>query len=256
MPLDFPPDTTLSGEEFFRTEGAYTSLGAPIPGGQVGRWILREGPHIDSDRRNVRRAVLAPCRRRLAVVPRDPPHGDIAPADPGPRRALAAPAEGRRGIPDPARQRSDRRVFAQPDPRHDRARNAVSPPPHRGHPGISVAIQAQGFRRHRLFRAGAQSHLPALSGGDLGHRPAERLQRRRYCRARRNQSGARRDRRASRHPADHREPARHLSRAAGRAAGARGADPAGPRGAAAGRDHDGRHARFHGLVRPAAGRRR
>ena len=49
MPLDFPPDTTLSGEEFFRTEGAYTSLGAPIPGGQVGRWILREGPHIDND---------------------------------------------------------------------------------------------------------------------------------------------------------------------------------------------------------------
>src|SRR5712672_2893585 len=48
MPLDFPPDTTLSGEEFFRTEGAYTSLGAPIPGGQVDRWILREGPHIDS----------------------------------------------------------------------------------------------------------------------------------------------------------------------------------------------------------------
>src|SRR5439155_10378268 len=49
MPLDVPADTTLSGEEFFRTEGAYTSLGAPIPGGQVGRWILREGPHIDSD---------------------------------------------------------------------------------------------------------------------------------------------------------------------------------------------------------------
>jgi adenylate cyclase len=49
MPLDVPPDTTLSGEEFFRTEGAYTSLGAPIPGGQVGRWLLREGPHIDND---------------------------------------------------------------------------------------------------------------------------------------------------------------------------------------------------------------
>ena len=49
MPLDVPPDTTLSGEEFFRTEGAYTSLGAPIPGGRVGRWLLREGPHIDND---------------------------------------------------------------------------------------------------------------------------------------------------------------------------------------------------------------
>jgi adenylate cyclase len=49
MPVDVPADTTLSGEEFFRTEGAYTSLGAPIAGGQIGRWILREGPHIDSD---------------------------------------------------------------------------------------------------------------------------------------------------------------------------------------------------------------
>jgi adenylate cyclase len=47
--LGVPADTTISGEEFFRTEGAYTGLGAPIPGGQVGRWILREGPHIDSD---------------------------------------------------------------------------------------------------------------------------------------------------------------------------------------------------------------
>jgi adenylate cyclase len=49
MPLDVPADTTLSGEEFFRTEGAYTSLGAPISGGRVDKWILREGPHIDSD---------------------------------------------------------------------------------------------------------------------------------------------------------------------------------------------------------------
>ena len=49
MPLDVPPDTTLSGEEFFRTEGAYTSLGAPVPGGQVARWILREGPHTAWD---------------------------------------------------------------------------------------------------------------------------------------------------------------------------------------------------------------
>jgi adenylate cyclase len=49
MPLDIPPDTTTSGEEFFRTEGAYTGLGAPIPGGRIDRWILGEGPHIDSD---------------------------------------------------------------------------------------------------------------------------------------------------------------------------------------------------------------
>jgi adenylate cyclase len=49
MPLDIPPDTTTSGEEFFRTEGAYTGLGVPIPGGRVDRWILGEGPHIDSE---------------------------------------------------------------------------------------------------------------------------------------------------------------------------------------------------------------
>jgi len=48
MPLDLPPDTTTSGEEFFRTEGTYTGLGAPIPGGRIDRWILSEGPHIDS----------------------------------------------------------------------------------------------------------------------------------------------------------------------------------------------------------------
>lgn len=49
MPLGVPADTTTSSEDFFRTEGVYTSLGAPIEGGQTGRWILREGPHIDSD---------------------------------------------------------------------------------------------------------------------------------------------------------------------------------------------------------------
>jgi adenylate cyclase len=49
MPLDIPPDTTTSGEDFFRTEAAYTGLGAPIPGGGIDRWILSEGPQIDSD---------------------------------------------------------------------------------------------------------------------------------------------------------------------------------------------------------------
>jgi adenylate cyclase len=48
MLLDLPTDTTTSGEEFFRTEGAYTGLGAPIPGGRIDRWILSEGPHIES----------------------------------------------------------------------------------------------------------------------------------------------------------------------------------------------------------------
>ena len=47
MPLK-PADAMTSDEKFIPTEGAYTSLGAPIPGGQVGRWLLREGPHIES----------------------------------------------------------------------------------------------------------------------------------------------------------------------------------------------------------------
>ena len=49
MPLDFPAAPATSGDEFFRTEGAYTGLGAPIPGGQIDRWILGEGPQIESD---------------------------------------------------------------------------------------------------------------------------------------------------------------------------------------------------------------
>jgi len=48
MPLDAPTLPATSGDEFFRTEGAYTGLGAPIAGGQVGRWLLREGPHIEN----------------------------------------------------------------------------------------------------------------------------------------------------------------------------------------------------------------
>jgi adenylate cyclase len=42
------PAPRPSGEEFFRTDGAYTGLGAPISGGQIARWLLVEGPHIDS----------------------------------------------------------------------------------------------------------------------------------------------------------------------------------------------------------------
>ena len=48
MPLDIPADTTTGGEEFFRTEGVYTGLGAAITGGQIARWILTEGPHFHS----------------------------------------------------------------------------------------------------------------------------------------------------------------------------------------------------------------
>jgi adenylate cyclase len=42
------PEPRIGGEEFFRTEGAYAGLGAPIPGGQIARWLLVDGPNIDS----------------------------------------------------------------------------------------------------------------------------------------------------------------------------------------------------------------
>jgi adenylate cyclase len=42
-----PPRT--GGEEFFRIEGVYTGLGAPILGGEVARWLLVDGPQIDSE---------------------------------------------------------------------------------------------------------------------------------------------------------------------------------------------------------------
>jgi adenylate cyclase len=43
------PATKASDEEYFRIEGVYTGLGAPILGGEIGRWLLTEGPHIDSE---------------------------------------------------------------------------------------------------------------------------------------------------------------------------------------------------------------
>jgi adenylate cyclase len=45
-----PPEaaTRTSGEEFFRIEGVYTGLGAPILGGEIERWLLVDGPQIDS----------------------------------------------------------------------------------------------------------------------------------------------------------------------------------------------------------------
>jgi adenylate cyclase len=47
LPPAPPPPT--SGEEFFRIEGVYTGLGAPIFGGEIGRWLLVDGPQIDSE---------------------------------------------------------------------------------------------------------------------------------------------------------------------------------------------------------------
>ncbi len=42
------PTLRTSGEEFFRTDAAYTGLGAPVPGGRITHWLLVEGPQIDS----------------------------------------------------------------------------------------------------------------------------------------------------------------------------------------------------------------
>jgi adenylate cyclase len=44
---DRPPPPR--GGDLFRIEGAYTGLGAPIIGGGVGRWLLVDGPQIDSE---------------------------------------------------------------------------------------------------------------------------------------------------------------------------------------------------------------
>ena len=49
--LTAPPESAArtSGEELFRIEGVYSGLGAPILGGEVGRWLLSDGPQIDSE---------------------------------------------------------------------------------------------------------------------------------------------------------------------------------------------------------------
>ncbi len=47
--LPTQPVPQTSGEEFFRIEGVYTGLGAPILGGEVDRWLLVDGPQIDSE---------------------------------------------------------------------------------------------------------------------------------------------------------------------------------------------------------------
>lgn len=44
-----PDRAPPQGDEFFRIEGAYTGLGAPIIGGGVERWLLVDGPQIDSE---------------------------------------------------------------------------------------------------------------------------------------------------------------------------------------------------------------
>lgn len=43
------PAPQTAGEEFFRIEGVYNGLGAPILGGEVERWLLVDGPQIDSE---------------------------------------------------------------------------------------------------------------------------------------------------------------------------------------------------------------
>lgn len=45
------PTLALPGDDdaFFRIDGVHASLGSPVPGGAVARWILVEGPQIASD---------------------------------------------------------------------------------------------------------------------------------------------------------------------------------------------------------------
>src|SRR6202022_709603 len=56
----------------------------------------------------------------------------------GHRPALVARPQGRRGLPHPARLGRDRRISAQPDPRHDRARDPAPPPARPPGPRISA----------------------------------------------------------------------------------------------------------------------
>src|SRR5215813_6142013 len=44
--LTLPPPT--QGEELFSIVGSYNGLGAPILGGQIDRWLLTEGPQIET----------------------------------------------------------------------------------------------------------------------------------------------------------------------------------------------------------------
>jgi len=85
-----PADTTTSGEEFSRTEGAYTSLGGPIPGGQVARWLLREGQRIESIVEMFDELCWRLVGDGVPLWRAGLPHGDVASADPPHRRALAA----------------------------------------------------------------------------------------------------------------------------------------------------------------------
>jgi adenylate cyclase len=39
----------VTGEEFFRVEGVFRGVAAPIPGGGIERWILSEGPQIGNE---------------------------------------------------------------------------------------------------------------------------------------------------------------------------------------------------------------
>ncbi|HEU0155299.1 MAG TPA: adenylate/guanylate cyclase domain-containing protein [Stellaceae bacterium] len=48
-PAPAMPEAAASDDDLFRIEGAYTGLGTPILGGEVARWLLVDGPQIDSE---------------------------------------------------------------------------------------------------------------------------------------------------------------------------------------------------------------
>jgi hypothetical protein len=165
--------TRRSGEDFFRIEGTYCGRGTPIPGDQTERWILSQGPRIDSDvelfdelcwrllgdgislwRANLHIGTLHPQRIRPAVVAR---------------------TQCNRRVPHFTWLGIDRRLFAQSDPRHDRARDRVPPSSRRGHARIPAVDTDPGGRWHRLFRPRIKPRITAFPGRGLGDRPARRV---------------------------------------------------------------------------------
>ena len=177
MPLDVPADTTLSGEEFFRTEGAYTSLGAPIPGGRVANWLLREGPKIESDVELFDELCWRLVGDGLPLFRATLHMGTLHPQI----RGLGVRWLRTFNVVE------EYRILQGNEATGEYLRSPIRATIERGtasfrqrltrHPRVPVTLQAQGFRHHRLFRPGAQPHLPPLSGGDLGHGPPERVQR-------------------------------------------------------------------------------
>src|SRR6516225_3155615 len=181
MPLDVPPDTTTSGEEFFRTEGAYTSLGAPIPGGQIDRWLLREGAHIESIVEMFDELCWRLVGDELPLFRATLHMGTLHPQ---------IQTIGARWL-RPLNVIEEYRILRGSEATEEYLLSPIRATTERGVPfRRRLTEDTPEYPRRRLFRAGAHAHLPPLPGGDLGDRPAERVHRCGDCRAGRSESGA------------------------------------------------------------------